>query len=160
VRAALLALALSVAGCDLPSGGAWLGAAAAAHRSADEALARGDRPAARAALSAFAEAPRPPGVPPDDRRVVVQDVYFRLSVLALEEGDAAAGLTWADRGLLAGREADVFTANLHVARGKALEAQGDAVAAAVDYLAAQRINERLLERLLERALAPEGGARR
>jgi len=145
---AALAAVLAAGACEVPGGGAWLDAAAEAHRRADEAVARGDRVAALAALATFVDAPRPPSLAGHDRRIVVQDAYFRLAVLALEDGDPAASRAWADRGLLAGHAADVFTANLLVARGKALEASGDAAQAAMDYLAAQRIGERLLEQAL------------
>ncbi len=140
---------LSVAACGDGGAGEWLASARAVHDSADRALAAGDLDAARRSLQGFATQPPPEGVGPEDARVVRQDVFYRLSRLALREGDAEAAKGWAERGLALGRRDDVFTANLLVARGQALEALGQGVEAAADYHDALRINERLLDALLD-----------
>lgn len=145
----LLSLA-ALAGCAEDAAPAdWMGEARAAHARADEALEREDRGAAREALEAFFEAEVPGRVAKEDARVVRQDVAFRLSRLALEAGEADAALRWADEGLNEGRGGDVFTANLLVARGRALEAKGEAVEAAAAYHDALRINDALLDALFE-----------
>lgn len=146
--ASLLVALLFLGGCALPSAEEWVAEAAAAHRAADEALARGDGAAARAALAAFVDAPRSPSVSPHDRRVLVQDACFRISVIELDGAAPDAALRWAERGLLAGVANDVFTANLFLAKARALEGLGREREAAVEYLRALDVNERLLERAL------------
>jgi hypothetical protein len=59
----------------------------------------------------------PADLAPDERRAVLADVCFRLSVLAADSREA---LSWADRGLALGRADDVFTTNLLAARRKAI----------------------------------------
>lgn len=158
-----LLLAGAVALCLLPACGedsrdaaaAWVSAAASDSRAADEAMARGDRPAAEARLTALVERPAPAAVAVDDARVIVQDAYFRLAQLAMTEGDPARAQRFADRGLELGAREDVFSANLYIVRGRAKEVGGQAVEATADYHEALKINDALLRRTLGGAATEE-----
>ncbi len=130
----------------------WLEHARKLSDAAEEAQKRGDRAAAREALLSMFEAPPPSRLNADDARSIRQDVCFRLALVELEDGKPAAALTFAERGLSLGKNEDVFSANLHIARGRALEALGRDAEAAKVYHEALKINERLLEQ----ALATQG----
>jgi hypothetical protein len=125
---------------------AWLDEVEQAHATADSAS---DGQAARAALEAVRERPVPAALGADDRRRVLQDLSFRLGVLALERGDAAGAGDEAERGLALGQADDEFTANLLIVAGRAQAAQGRAGEAARSYGAALAIHERLLDRALQ-----------
>jgi len=149
----LLGALWALAGCS-HSGGApeaarWIAGAAAAHEHADQALARGDREAARADLSSLVASPAPDAVAPSDRRLVLQDALARLAHLELLAGRAEQAQALAERGLALGRERDLFAANLLTARGQAREALGQDRAAADDYHEALLIDEALLRETLE-----------
>jgi hypothetical protein len=146
VLAGLLAL-----GCSQPpshGGSAWFEDAASRHLLADRQLANGDAPAARETLLAIVHAHAPANISDDDRRVVLQDTYFRLAKLDLDGGDPRTALTNADYGLGLGRANDLFVANLLVVRGAAHEALGVGPAAVEDYHQALMINDRLLAQTL------------
>lgn len=159
VLALLLFLAAGCARADeARTGGeasAWIEAAKDAHREADAKIAAGDRAAARDALARAFDVAPPPSIAPEDRRVVRQDLAYRLAELALSEEDARTAKEWADRGLEQGRAGDVFTANLLIVRGRAREMLGDDRAAVDDYFEALEINEALLRRTLD-GTPPEG----
>ena len=138
-------LAGAVAGCGPTPEARWLAAAQAAHENVDEKERR-------AALDAFLARPVPAGIQRDDARVVRQDAAYRLARLMLAEGDPEGAETIATSALAEGAKDDVFTANLYVVRGQALEALGHPVRATMDYHDALLINERLLEA----ALAEDG----
>lgn len=131
-------LASACAAASVPQ--AWIDQAREAHLAADagsvDALER---------LVGLVDTPPPESIAPADARIVVQDACFRLAHLSLGEGDATKAETWADRGLSEGRQDDLFTANLLVARGAAREALENAAGAAEDYVDALRINAHLLE---------------
>lgn len=147
--AAILIATASACSSEQDDAAAWIARAAEANETADRARAAGDLERARDALRAAAE-PRPPdGVDTRDARIVRQDLYFRLAELELEAGSPQASLRFADAGLALGRDDDVFTANLHIARGRALEALGREVDATVDYHEALKIDDVLLRRTLE-----------
>ena len=78
----------------------------------------------------------------------VQDTYYRLARLDLDRANPAAALANVERGLALGRAADpaadIFVANLFVARGAAHQALGDALAASADYHQALVINEKVV----------------
>ena len=128
----------------------WMNDAARVNRVADEALVRGDRDAAYAALVAFVERPDVPR--PDvgrskalgDKRAVLMDSYFRLAERALATRNAPAALLWSSRGLALGAATDVFSANLLIADGHAAEALGDVARASESFHRALVINEALL----------------
>jgi hypothetical protein len=80
----------------------------------------------------------------DTRHAVLQDAYFRLARLALEDHDPAQAARYTNAGLAMGGANDLFVANLLVARGAAHEALGETAAALADYQRALRINEALL----------------
>jgi len=158
VLAGLLAL-----GCSrgLPHGDSrWLDDASSRHALADEQLARGEVPAARATLLSIVHGRTPDDVSADDRSVVLQDTYFRLAKLDLDGGDARGALANADHGLGEGRADDLFVANLLVVRGAAHEAIGEGPAAVEDYHQALVINDRLLADTLagKPGAAPAPGA--
>jgi len=141
----LLLLLAAAIGCAPSPEAEWLAAAQAAHESADGATKR-------AALEDFLDRSVPAGVQSDDARVVRQDAAYRLARVMLTEGDAAEAEAIANDALELGEKEDVFTANLYVVRGQALEAQGRPVRATMDYHDALLINEVLLEA----ALAEDG----
>jgi hypothetical protein len=153
---ALTALALGCSKAPPPYGeGEWITEAARRHGRADERLAAGDRPAARAELLAVVAASVPTDVSQEDSRGVLQDTYFRLAKLDLDARDPRAAVADADLGLSYGKPADLFVANLLIVRGAAHEALGNGAAAATDYHQALVINDRLLtEAVRDQADAP------
>ncbi len=138
-------IAVAVPACAPSPEAEWLAAAQAAHGSVDGG-------GGQAALEAFLARSVPAGVQSDDARVVRQDVAYRLARMLLADGDAERAETVATEALDEGDKEDVFTANLYVVRGQALEAQGRPVRATMDYHDALLINEVLLEA----ALADDG----
>ncbi|HOX44028.1 MAG TPA: hypothetical protein PK668_10550 [Myxococcota bacterium] len=152
-----LLLAASLPGCGQAGAGRWVAAAEAALQRADAALGRGDLDGARAAMLEIVRAPAPDGVAPADARAIRQDAGYLLAGLELEAGRPAEALAAAEQGLALGRAeeggADVFEANLHIVRGRALEALGRPGDAAAAYHRALLIQERLLAE----ALGPDAG---
>jgi hypothetical protein len=145
-RAAVFVLSLwAVAVCCSrePPGARWFDSVQESSGLAEERLAAGDVAGAREALDAGLAVP-PAGAPSEDVRLVHRDLLYRLAMLDLESKRFAEARQGADRGLAFGRETNVFTANLLVVRGKALEGEGDASGASRDYHEALLINERLL----------------
>ncbi|MEZ4324043.1 MAG: hypothetical protein R3B40_02430 [Polyangiales bacterium] len=132
----------------------WVAEVRAAHEAADDAATPQERAAAHRALERLALQDAPLGVAPTHARAVRQDLYFRIASSAAGAGDAAAARDAATAGLALGRADDVLTANLLIARGEAYEALGDGTRASADYLAAQRIHERLLDAVLGEEGAP------
>ena len=126
----------------------WLDNASSRHALADEQLASGNVPAARDTLLSIVHGRAPADISADERRVVLQDTYFRLAKLDLDAGDARGALANTDHGLGLGRADDVFVANLLVVRGAAHEALGAGPAAVEDYHEALVINDRLLAQTL------------
>jgi tetratricopeptide (TPR) repeat protein len=127
---------------------AWLERVRTASDTAEASLRVGDRAAARGKLLSLLESPPPAGLDEDDARSIRQDVCFRLAAIELADGKPAAALAFAERGLSFGRAEDLFGANLHIARGRALEALGADAEAAAAYHEALKINEKLLEQAL------------
>lgn len=151
--ALILALPLLLAACARDRAPeTWLERARQLSDAAEEAHQRGDRASARDALLSMLEAHPPSRLDEDDARALRQDVCFRLALVELEDGKPAAALAFAERGLSLGKKEDLFSANLHIARGRALEALGRDAEAAEVYHEALKINERLLEQ----ALATQG----
>jgi tetratricopeptide (TPR) repeat protein len=148
-RAALLLLAGALlAGCAAePAGSEWFLSVQAASEQADRLEAAGDAAGARAALEEALSRPAS-GVHPGDARALRQDLLFRAGCLELASGRHDAARAQAEQGLALGRVQDVFTANLLILRGRALEAAGDARAAGRDYHDALVINEALLDAAL------------
>jgi tetratricopeptide (TPR) repeat protein len=101
----------------------------------------------------IADGATPEDVLPLDARVLRQDACYRLAELALASGQPAEALARAERGLALGDELDVFSANLHIARGRALEGLARPVEAAAAYHRALVVHEALLAEALS-----EGGA--
>jgi predicted negative regulator of RcsB-dependent stress response len=134
-----------------PEARAWIDAAKAANDRADRALESGDREEARAVLDAVLDSTAPRSISADDRRVVVQDVHYRLATIELDDGHPDRALAHAEAGLAEGRAGDVFTANLEVTRGRALEALDREVEAADAYFEALEINDALLRQMLDRS---------
>lgn len=137
------------AGSTEPGGSPWHAMADDAGRTADEAIAQGRVDDARRALRRIVETPAPADVARGDVRVIVRDATGRLARIELEAGNPREAIAWADRGLAHGAGADVFSAALLLARGRAKEEVGDDREALDDYVRAQRIDEVLLERALE-----------
>jgi predicted negative regulator of RcsB-dependent stress response len=134
-----------------PEARAWIESASAANQTADRALESGDRARARTVLEDVLRAAPPRTVRPDDRRIVLQDVRYRLASIDLEDHEPESALEHSEAGLALGRAEDVFTANLHVTRGRALEAIGREVEAADAYFEALEINDALLRQMLDRS---------
>jgi hypothetical protein len=150
---ALLAAAVA-AGCSRASepdpGDRWAAEVIDRHREADRRLDEGDAAGARAALLALVAegAPAAASDASGDRRLALQDTYFRLARLSLGDRDGRQALAYVDAGLALGSAPHLFVANLLVARGAANEALGDGRAAAADYHRAQMMNEALLQEAL------------
>ena len=148
----LLALLLGLAtlgGCAPTAESEWLAAAESAHATAASSVDAADGGSGRAALEAFLARPVPAGIQREDARVVRQDAAYRLARLLLAEGDTDEAEQVATAAIEEGRAEDVYTANLFVVRGQALEARGEPVKATMDYHDALLINETLLEAALE-----------
>ncbi len=142
----LCALVTLVAGCsERTEAGEWLARAEAANQEADHRLLSGDTDGARDALRDVADAPVPRATSTDDARAVRQDLLYRLAALELGRGRARDAASWAARGLDLGRARDVFTSNLLIVRGRALEQLGDARSASSDYHDALLVTEALLD---------------
>lgn len=126
---------------------AWLTQAQDAHREADEAILDNDLETAESILREALVEP-PETVHERDARVIRQDLYYRLATVLADRADNNAALEAADRGLALGEAEDLFTANLLVVKGRALEALGRDVDAAGIYFQALEINEALLRQTL------------
>lgn len=139
------ALALVVACSGRTGTSDWIQRAEAAHHDADRLLPLGDVAAARTTLRTAVEAPVPDGTGPRDARIVRQDLYCRLASLEVDRANPEEAVRWATTGLSLGRGEDVFTANLEIVRGRALERLGDANGASRDYHDALVVTEALLD---------------
>ena len=120
----------------------------AAHFESQHRLAQGDVESARTALESALRVPAPRAAEAGDVRVVRQDLFYQLAALELEHGRPEEAVRFATEGLALGVATDAFTANLQIARGRALERTGDPSGAARDYHAALVTSEALLERSL------------
>ena len=142
--------ALALGGCSRqPPAERWTAMTARAHREADRRLDAGDAAGARARLLALVDAQKAHAGESAERRLALQDTYFRLARLAIGAHEPRQAIAYADAGLAYGTAPHLFVANLLVARGAALEAAGDARAAAADYQRALVINEVLLGQATE-----------
>jgi hypothetical protein len=149
VAAAILG-ALALGGCSRRAPTErWTTMAARAHREADRRLDAGDTAGARARLLALVDAQKAHAGDSAERRLALQDTYFRLARLALDDHEPRQAVAYADAGLAYGTAPHLFVANLLVARGAALETSGDPRAAAADYHRALLINETLLGQATE-----------
>jgi tetratricopeptide (TPR) repeat protein len=152
---------LSEQGADAPSTHApldaagWVESVRSAHAAADADLQAGKLDKALVELQAAALAPAPVQIHPKHLRVVRQDLWFRVAQLELRAKRPELAFAYANQGLTFGRENDVFTANLLIARGEALEATGHDTEAAASYYDALQINAALLRTALD---TPDGGA--
>jgi hypothetical protein len=142
------ALVVSVACSRRTDASDWLGRAEAAHVEATRHLEGHDVDGARAALRDAAQARVPGDATADDARIVRQDLYARLATLELGQGQARQAAAWATAGLDLGRGKDVFTTNLLIVRGRAMEQLGDASSASRDYHDALVVTEALLDQSL------------
>jgi tetratricopeptide (TPR) repeat protein len=147
---AVIVGALALGGCSRrPPAERWTAMTARAHREADRRLDAGDAAGARARLLALVDAQKAHAGESAERRLALQDTYFRLARLAIGAHEPRQAIAYADAGLAYGTAPHLFVANLLVARGAALEAAGDARAAAADYQRALVINETLLGQATE-----------
>lgn len=99
-----------------------LHAARAVHATVDDALAKEDVAAARAALDAFLSAAKPEAVSDAEQKALVQDA---LAIRASLEPNPEAALKSLDRGVALGVGQDVFGVNLLLGRAAAYRAMGD-----------------------------------
>ena len=116
-----------------------------AHRLADAAIEKGDVAEARARLETLWQEQAAGALAEEDRRVILQDVAYRLADLESAAGEHEQALGRCDAGLALGQHDDLFTANLWIERGRALEDLGRDAEAVKSYAQAMRINEQLLE---------------
>ncbi len=151
IVATLLLGALALGGCSFEAPAErWTAMTARAHRDADRRLDAGDTAGARARLLALVDTQKAHAGNSAERRLALQDTYFRLARLALGDHDPRQAVAYADAGLAYGTAPHLFVANLLVARGCASrEAAGDPRAAAADYRRALHINETLLGQATE-----------
>lgn len=127
----------------------WLEERETDHAAIDEALANRDFNAAAKRIEGALAEPPPLDLPPNAVRVVRQDLYYRKAEILLMRSDPAQALAAVDKGLSLGKEDDLFTANLFIARGRAHEALEDKQQAARDFHEALKINEVLLSEALD-----------
>lgn len=139
----------SAGGCSRsPRDPGFPATAATRHHEADQRLDAGDVAGARQILLSLLGNEAEGAPASEDRRVIIQDTYFRLARLSLGERDVRQALAYADAGLAAGADSNLFVANLYVVRGAVHEAQGDSRAAAEDYHRALAMNEALLREVV------------
>jgi hypothetical protein len=145
-----LGAGLGVAGAcsrsQRPVADPWIAEAAAVNRQADRLLDADDAAGARALLRTLVAAQNRGAALDEDRRLALEDCYFRLARLALAAHDPAQALADADSGLAYQTAPNLFVANLLVARGAAHEALNEPRAAAEDYHRGLLMNEALLRR--------------
>ena len=122
----------------------WIAQVAAVNRQVDQLLEADDASRARQLLRALVSDAGPAAPVDADRRLVLEDCYFRLARLALAGRDPAQALSDAETGLSYQTAPSLFAANLLVARGAAHEALNQPRAAAEDYHRALLMNEALL----------------
>jgi predicted negative regulator of RcsB-dependent stress response len=142
----MLALVLSMCSCASRSSGRLeavgsLDTIRAQHAEVDRLIDSGELEKARSVLEAALGRPK--------QRVIRQDLYYRLAEVNLELSLPDRALAAADAGLALGRGADIFTANLLVSEGRALESLHRDREAAATYADALAIDEALLEKALE-----------
>lgn len=128
----------------------WLSDQAQVHAEIDAALAHGQTDVAQKTLLAALAERAPVGVRPEVITLVRKDQLFRLADIYLEKGEPERALEASNRGVALGGERDLFSANLLVARGKALEALGREPDAAEAFHQALTINDELLHDLLQK----------
>ena len=126
----------------------WLDEVSRANEMADQAIAEGQLDTARNALRNIVDRSIPSGIAPEDGRVVIQDLCYRLGEIELMDSQPSRAIEWVERGLALGAANDVFTANLFVVRGRAHEALDDDQSAISDYYRALEITETLLRQSL------------
>ncbi len=119
-----------------------------AHIDADGLLETGDLDGARRVLRSAVEATPPGEIRSNDGRIVRQDLYYRLTEVELAASRPDRAAAWASAGLALGQATDVFTANLHIGKARALERMSDASGASREYHDALLVTEALLDRSL------------
>jgi hypothetical protein len=119
-----------------------------AHQGADRLLEAGNLDGARRLLRGAVEATPPDGIQANDGRIVRQDLYYRLTEVELAASHPDRAAAWASAGLALGQATDVFTANLHIGKARALERMSDASGASREYHDALLVTEALLDRSL------------
>ena len=127
---------------------AWVERVRVAHLRADDHARAGEVERALVELRAAVETAAPDAVHPEHLRAARQDLWFRIAQLELARARASVAIASTDAGLALGRARDVFTANLLIARGEALEAEGRRTEAAASYFEALQINAQLLRAAL------------
>lgn len=125
----------------------WVEDVARAHAAAD--AQGGD--AARKLLERARARAVPAAISAEDRRQLLQDLQFRLAILALDAGDPARASAESERGLALGQADDTYTTNLLIVQGRAAGVMGKHEAAVAAYASALAIHERLLQQALEGA---------
>jgi hypothetical protein len=149
VACVLFALFVLASCSSKEDAGDFFSRAESANREADRRLSSGDPASARAILRDATDAKVPSGARAGDARAVRQDLLYRLASLELGAGHAREAVASATEGLDLGRSKDVFTSNLLIVRGRALEQLGDPRGASRDYHDALLVTEALLDRSLE-----------
>lgn len=146
----LLLVSTLLASCS--SGGSdaasFIDRAQKAHKDADGLVESGDLDGARRVLEIAAEATPPEKIGKNDGRIVRQDLYYRLTEVELAASHPDRAAAWASAGLALGQATDVFTANLHIGKARALERMSDAKGASREYHDALLVTEALLDQSL------------
>ena len=150
VLTGLLSLAGGCSRTPRPAADPWIAEVAAVNRQVDRFLDADDAPRARELLRTLVSGERPGAPLDEERRLALEDCYFRLARLALAVRDPVQALSDAERGLAYQTAPSLFAANLLVARGAAHEALNDPRAAADDYHPALLMNEALLREAVGR----------
>jgi hypothetical protein len=119
------------------------------HAEIDRLIDSGELARARAALEAALSRPAEPRFTAEQIRLIRQDLFYRLAEVDLELSLPELALVAADSGLSLGRGEDVFTVNLLITEGRALESLHRDKDAAATYADAIAIDDALLEKALE-----------
>ncbi|HLK91796.1 MAG TPA: hypothetical protein VKZ18_18035 [Polyangia bacterium] len=151
--AAALGVMLAAGACSRPArpvADPWIAEVATVNRRADRLLDADDAAGARALLRTLVTAQKSGALLDEDRRLALEDCYFRLARLALGADDPVQALADADSGLAYQTAPSLFVANLLVARGAAHEALNEPRAAAEDYHRGLLMNEALLRQAMRK----------
>jgi hypothetical protein len=126
----------------------WLVVARDNHGKVDALLDQGQAVDAARLVAEIVERAPPPDPPAAKatRRILIQDAYFRIALMALEAGHTLVAGLQAEQGVAQGEAEDLFTANLLIVRAVAHDRLGEEQLASAARQRAARINQTLAER--------------
>lgn len=149
---ALGACSAKYAGVGTEAPADWILRQEQMHLRVDELLVEGSRDAAAELLRGSLDVPAPPDLPEEVRQAVRKDALFRIASIELDARRFRAALDVSDQALGYGESKDVFTVNVYIAKGRALEGLGRRKEAAAIYHGALIMSEQLMQT----AFAAEG----